>query len=155
MPITEAREILYTFRHAYPKIKLASNLAMNEVRRHGCVTSYAGRKRWFGDWEEDYKAFNQEVQMDVAEVMRDAMLGLNQAYPGSMRLQIHDSIVVAVPKRQGRRGASLREMEELINSFDGSVSAALIQSARKEVENLKRLIAVFSPKRKRIEGAKK
>ena len=87
---------------------------MSDVQRTGCVTSYAGRSRWFGEWEEDYKAFNQYVQTTVAEIIRDAMLGLAEAYPGRMKLQVHDSIIVSLPRSQRPRSTFLREMEELM-----------------------------------------
>ena len=114
--VEEAREILYPFRASYPKIKLASNLAMAEVKREGCVTAYTGRSRWFGEWEEEYKAFNQEVQTDVAEIMRDAMLAMDTAYPGRMKLQIHDSIIASLPGRKQARADLISDMEEIMRN---------------------------------------
>jgi DNA polymerase-1 len=74
MEYDRARYILHTFRNRYPRIQQISNLAESLAESDGCVRAYTGRPRWFGPGENKYKAFNQKVQMTVAEILKRAML---------------------------------------------------------------------------------
>jgi len=94
LEIDEAFSILATFRQAYPRLRLAEQLAMQVAKQTGCVRAYSDRPRWFGGVESTHKAFNQKVQTSVAEIIKDAMMEVSMAFPGILRLQIHDSLVV-------------------------------------------------------------
>lgn len=90
----ESRDILGTFRLRYPRMESASILAETMAERDGCVRAYTGRPRWFGEMENKYKAFNQKVQTTVAEILKRAMLHIESALPGVLRLQMHDAVIV-------------------------------------------------------------
>lgn len=98
VPYAEADEILHDFRNAFPKIKQASRLDSRIVEHRKVIKSYAGRPRWFGPDEEAYKAFNQKVQMGIAEIIRDAIINVENESKGSLSLQIHDSLIMEIPK---------------------------------------------------------
>lgn len=106
----EAFSILATFRHAYPKLRLAEQLAMQVAKQTGCVRTYSGRPRWFGGTESTHKAFNQKVQTSVAEIIKTAMLEVSLVFPGILRLQIHDSLVV----ESNYKKAPIRAIEEIM-----------------------------------------
>lgn len=108
----EAFSILATFRHAYPKLRLAEQLAMQIAKQKGCVRAYSGRPRWFGGVESTHKAFNQKVQTSVAEIIKTAMLEVSMAFPGILRLQIHDSLVV----ESNYKKAPMRVIEEIMTN---------------------------------------
>jgi DNA polymerase-1 len=94
----EAELTLRLFRRAFPRIQTATGLAEGVAKREGCIRTWNGRPRWFSpDFEDEYKAFNQKVQMSVAEIIKEAMLAVEDIFPGMLRLQIHDSLVLNIP----------------------------------------------------------
>lgn len=64
--------------------------------RRGWVKLINGRQRWFSPYEQLHKAFNQEIQGSLAEVMKMVMIRVRKKYPNSLMLQIHDSVVCRV-----------------------------------------------------------
>lgn len=108
--VEEAFTILATFRHAYPKLRLAEQLAMQVAKQTGCIRTYSGRPRWFGGVESHYKAFNQKVQTSVAEIIKTAMLEVAMAFPGILRLQAYDSLVV----ESNYKKAPIKAIEEIM-----------------------------------------
>jgi DNA polymerase-1 len=96
--------ILGTFRRFNPRLQSAANLAERFAEDEGCVRAYTGQPRWFGPDENKYKAFNQKVQMTVAEILKRAMMDTEFMYPGSLRLQVHDSVVMDIPSASRRVG---------------------------------------------------
>lgn len=99
----ESTFTLRTFRAAYPRMKLAGQLADSEAKRTGVIYAYTGRPRWFGPDESKHKAFNQRVQMTVAEIIKRAMMDVEDIFPGIQRLQGHDSIIARMPHKGSRR----------------------------------------------------
>ena len=99
----EAEDVLYGFRNKYPNIKKASKFYEGFVSRNGYVTLMDGRRRYFGPFDETYKAFNQRVQGSVATVMWPVMLRIEDAFPGRIINQIHDSIELYLPKDEQKR----------------------------------------------------
>jgi hypothetical protein len=57
----------------------------------------SGRRRYFEKGENTHKAFNAVIQGNVAEFMKDEMLWIDKMYPGTLLLQIHDSVVLELP----------------------------------------------------------
>jgi DNA polymerase I-like protein with 3'-5' exonuclease and polymerase domains len=106
--VDRASAILRTFRNAFPRIKLAGQLAAREVRASRVLRVYTGRPRWFGPTEPEYKAFNQRVQLTVAEIIKRAMVYVEDYLPGVQRLQLHDAIVSKLP---GPRGSKIQRDE--------------------------------------------
>jgi DNA polymerase I-like protein with 3'-5' exonuclease and polymerase domains len=110
LEIEEAYSTLRTFRHAYPKLRMAEQLAMQAAKRDGCIRVYTDRPRWFGGVESHHKAFNQKVQTTVAEIVKAAMMEVSLVFPGILRLQVHDSLVV----ESNYKKAPISEVEEIM-----------------------------------------
>lgn len=94
LSLQAAGQILEEFRSRFPDIKRASKRFERFASQSGYVPLVYGHKRWFGPNDEFYKAFNQHVQGSLAELMERIMLQIEEILPGSLRLQIHDSVVL-------------------------------------------------------------
>ena len=92
---SEATEILNQFRDSFPEIKQMSRSYMDFAKSNGFINLYTGRRIHFDKNDERlYRAFNQEVQGGLAELMHDFMLKVDKAFPGSLIGQIHDSLIL-------------------------------------------------------------
>ena len=100
VPLVEATEILDQFRASFPEIKQMSRLYMEFAKENGHINLYTGRRIHFDKADERlYRAFNQEVQGGLAELMRDFMLRIDKQYPGALIGQIHDSVILNFDRR--------------------------------------------------------
>lgn len=104
IPYEKAEVILRTFRRVNPRINAAASLHERIAEDEGCIRAYTGMPRWFGPDENKYKAFNQKVQMTVAEILKRAMMDIEFMYPASLRLQVHDSVVMNIPYSGAKHG---------------------------------------------------
>lgn len=98
--VEAATRILSEFRARFPAIKSASRRFEQFAGQMGYVPLLYGHKRWFGPADETYKAFNQHVQGSLAELMERVMLQIEKTFPGSIRLQVHDSVVIELSKQE-------------------------------------------------------
>jgi DNA polymerase I-like protein with 3'-5' exonuclease and polymerase domains len=65
--------------------------------KNGYINLYTGRRIYFDPNDQRlYRAFNQEVQGGIAELMRTFMLALDREYPTWTVGQIHDSIILNI-----------------------------------------------------------
>lgn len=110
----QAESVLNSFRRAFPDLRNASRTWERFVDRSSYVPLISGRKRWFGPFEEHYKAFNQLVQGSLAEVMQTIMLRVERDLPGRLRLQIHDSIILPLPRDPVLREPLVSHVKEIV-----------------------------------------
>lgn len=113
VPESEAVTILNQFRNAFPEIKHMARQYTAFAQTNGYINLYTGRKIHFN--KEDprlYRAFNQEVQGGLAELMRDFMLRFEQEFPGLLIGQIHDSLVLEMKKTDANED-TLNTMKEM------------------------------------------
>jgi DNA polymerase-1 len=108
----QAYSVLNGFRKSFPAIKNASNFYMDQVVKDKYVSIIDGRRRFFTQWEEAYKAFNQRVQGSVASAMEVTMLEFERIHPGRQVLQIHDSIELYLPRNEQARAPLVRDLQE-------------------------------------------
>jgi DNA polymerase-1 len=102
----EARAVLDAFRNRYPQTRRHSKTVANFVDRHRFVELITGRPRFYFD-EPSYSAYNQEVQGSLAEICHEWMLRYEQAFPGQLILQVHDSLVAYMPEEEVARNAEV------------------------------------------------
>jgi DNA polymerase-1 len=112
--LKEAEDVLFGFRKRYPKIKDASRFYEGFVVKNGYVTLMDGRRRYFGPFDETYKAFNQRVQGSVAVVMWPVMLKIEENFPGRIINQIHDSIELYLPRDEKKRAEIVEPVREWV-----------------------------------------
>lgn len=96
--IPEGLRLIREFDKAYPELRAAMDEAQRRVDDRGYIILISGRRRYFGDDENSWKAFNTAVQGGVAEFMKDAMIWVETNEPGVMLLQIHDELVLELPQ---------------------------------------------------------
>ncbi len=103
--ISEAamKALVDRYKARFPEFFHYAKAAERSCERLGYVTLVSGKRRYFnfGEplWEQPYRAFNAVIQGDLAETMRDVMLKVEREMPGVLLLQIHDSIVLEIPRR--------------------------------------------------------
>lgn len=101
IPERQIRGFMDALNAAYPEIKRTSKIAERRVDvaagGPGYVRLISGRRRVFGWGERTYKALNAIVQGSVAEQMSELMLAIEDAYPGMLINQVHDSVWLEIP----------------------------------------------------------
>lgn len=96
-PVNKVREFRDRWLEAFPEFGDALEKAQARAEAQGFVRLYNGRIRWFSEYEPSHKAFNQYVQGSLAETMKDVMCEVEDTYPDSLLLQIHDSLILQIP----------------------------------------------------------
>lgn len=99
----ETRQLIDQYDDAFPELRQASRRAQRKADKGMGGVGYvelrvSGRRRYFGYGERTHKAWNAVIQGTVAELMKFWMLDTEQAVPGAMLLQIHDSMVLELPE---------------------------------------------------------
>lgn len=95
----EGEAVVNGWRELYPEIPEANRKAEAAMIQRGFVKILAsGGRRFFGPTEHTYKAFNAVVQGNIAEQVKTMMITIDQRWPESLLLQIHDSVIVELPE---------------------------------------------------------
>ncbi len=129
----EARRYLDLHRKTYPRLALATRAAEMKARMRGGITLCSGMPRWFGPLEQQslYKAFNQAIQGGVAEAMKDVMIAVEKEWPGTLVLQIHDSIVLRVSPGASENGIVEDVRALMVATFEGYFKTRFIVDVKK------------------------
>lgn len=90
----EADRIVGAWRKIHPEFqrKIYRDSEIAKSRRFILLAN--GRPRWFAPHEDTHKAFNQRVQGSIAEMVADWMVAVDNRWPDTLVLQIHDSLVL-------------------------------------------------------------
>jgi DNA polymerase I-like protein with 3'-5' exonuclease and polymerase domains len=94
LELPECQTIVNDWRALYPEYKRAVYRDHKLAEKKGWLRLANGRIRWFAAWEDFHKAFNQRVQGSLAELMKDWMIQVEDRWPGTLVLTIHDSLVM-------------------------------------------------------------
>jgi len=101
LSLEESKGVISKWRGIYPEFQAINHRATRLAEQRGYVQLWDGRLRWFSDRElqfESSKAFNQVIQGGIAQIVKRWMVAVDRDLPGMLRLQIHDSLVCAVPR---------------------------------------------------------
>ena len=97
-PEAKVRGFKEALKQAYPELSRTARRCQAKADKSmggpGYVKLVNGRRRVFGWAERTHKAFNACIQGGVAEMMKVLMLQVEQAYPGALINQVHDSLWV-------------------------------------------------------------
>lgn len=114
--LQQCREWLDEYRGAFPEFRKLYYTAADDAKRRGFVILGGGRKRYFSDFERQFKsdkAFNAIIQGSVAEAMKRIKVEVEVTYPGILLNEIHDSLMLEVV--QGDEGrAQVKLVEDLM-----------------------------------------
>lgn len=106
------------WNEAFPQMGERLELMSRMAQRQGFVKLINGRQRWFSPYEDVHKAFNQEVQGSLAEVMKEIMIEVENEFPNALLLQIHDSIILRLSRCQLAAGAADRVSKIMATRFE-------------------------------------
>jgi len=115
---TRMRALIKRYREVFHEFFTYARAAERSVERLGYVTLISGKRRYFNFgaplWEKAYQAFNAVIQGGLAETMRDVMILVEKELPGRLLLQIHDSLVLELPRRY--EGATDKDLAEWVQN---------------------------------------
>jgi DNA polymerase I-like protein with 3'-5' exonuclease and polymerase domains len=99
----EMRELRDDYNRSFPELIASSYQAQQRADRGlggpGYLTfRVTGRRRMFGYGERSHKAWNAVIQGTVAELMKLWMIEVNDQWPDWLLLQVHDNLVLEVPR---------------------------------------------------------
>lgn len=128
--LSEAKEYITRYFDKYPKIASWIEETVKEATKNGFTTTLLGRRRYVPGLHERNKnlydaakriAVNSPVQGTSAEIMKMAMININEAlkkgnFDAKLILQIHDEVVVECPNDEVERVERLlkKEMESVV-----------------------------------------
>jgi DNA polymerase-1 len=127
IPLKEARTFIERYFERLPRVKAYLDDAVAAAERDGCVRTLLGRVRYFPEIRAADRnarqqairaAVNMAIQGTAADLIKKAMVDLaerlrDQGSPARMILQVHDELVLEVPRADLRPAAALlREVME-------------------------------------------
>jgi DNA polymerase-1 len=110
----EADAFIKTYFARYPNVQGYIDKTLEHARQHGYVETLLGRRRYIPDInaknrnQREYAertAYNMPIQGAAADIMKLAMLALHpklSEHGAKLLLQVHDEIIVEVPKDAAR-----------------------------------------------------
>lgn len=114
VPMKQVSKWIDDWKAAFPEMVARQEKLEQMAIRLGYVKLVNGRQRYFSAYEPLHKAFNQEIQGSLAEVMKDIMIEVENRYPDSLLLQTHDSLTMRVSPCQIKAGV-LEEIPNLMS----------------------------------------
>ena len=138
----EAEEFLKSYFNKFPEIKVYMDKTIKFCRKSGYVNNIFGRKSHFLNINDknynvrnfqERAAINAPIQGSASEIMRLAMIRLNQSLDikknqkTKMLLQIHDELIFETPKDNADRISKIisKEMASVAESDQHSFSIPL------------------------------
>lgn len=117
----QAQEFIDNYFARYPKVKMFFNKLLKDAREKGYVETFFGRRRYMPELNSknqmkrsnaERAAINMPLQGGVADIMKKAMIELrekmiNRKLKSRIILQVHDEIVLNVPKKDLKITAEL------------------------------------------------
>ncbi len=114
IPLGDAKKYIEKYFAQYPRVLGWMEQTVEDTKTHGYVTTYWGRRRYLPGIHEKNKvlfdlarrvAINTRVQGTAAELMKLGMVHLERALKnnhlnGKMIVQIHDELLLSVPKNE-------------------------------------------------------
>ena len=114
MDIAEAREFIDRYFSAFPSVRTWMDELLEDAREKGYVETLFGRRRRVPDITSENSrvrsfaenaAINTPVQGSAADIIKRAMIDVEQALEGSelralMLLQVHDELLFEVPAKE-------------------------------------------------------
>ena len=121
LSLMEAREFIERYFASFPKVRAWRDGLLERARRTGEVQTLFGRRRQLPELKSsnararvnaENAAVNTPVQGSAADIIKRAMIDLDERLrarksPAGMLLQVHDELVLEVPRAQVEEG---REM---------------------------------------------
>lgn len=94
----DAAKMRKDYYEAYPGLQRIAKGATNLAHRDKYVEYWTGRRRHFAHPDDYRKAWNSVIQGGAFEIVKRSMLRLRAITEWPMVLQVHDSVVLEMPK---------------------------------------------------------
>lgn len=131
--LEEAKELVEEFHGKYRGIRAISNKASALARKRGYVVYWTGRRRHFPRGSKYYRAFNSIIQGGEAEIVKRAMIKLDQEVCNEehcrMVLQVHDSVVFEIAV--GKESEYLPRITETMQNVDFDFGVRFMVEAKR------------------------
>lgn len=102
IPVAMMQRLVDRYKETFPEFFVYAREQERFCQHNGFIVLVSGKRRYFRFgaplWEKAHTAFNGVIQGGLAETMRDVMITVEKALPGCLLLQIHDSLVLEIPK---------------------------------------------------------
>lgn len=115
----DASKIINAFRHTYRRTSAVSKNINHIANIHRSAKLWDGRAIYLAPDDQSYKAFNWTIQGGVATLLRKSMLETERRFPGTVVLQIHDSIILDLPDENAMD--VLNEVEKIVQESFGEI----------------------------------
>lgn len=123
IPRPEAKELIDGYFANYPGVKAYMDRAIEQARERGYVETIFGRRRYLADIRSsngmtramaERNAINAPIQGSAADIMKRAMIRMDRelterALGARIVLQVHDELVLEVPREEITQVAELLE----------------------------------------------
>lgn len=105
----EAKEIIANYFSKFPGVKNYMEQVVQMAKDKGYVETLLGRRRYLPDIhakQPALRAFNERaainapIQGTASDIVKQAMIDLNQHYSGKMLLQVHDEMIFELPEKE-------------------------------------------------------
>lgn len=120
MPVEEARLFLDGYMERFSGVARWREAVIEQARRDGFVRTISGRLRPVPGITEQNRvvveaarraALNAPVQGSAADIIKLAMLRIEELLPGTMILQVHDELLLEVDEHRARETAEMVRVE--------------------------------------------
>lgn len=125
IPVEEAATIIKKYFQRFSRVREYMNDTIETAKRQGYVETLFGRRRYMTELQSknasvrkfgERAAINAPMQGTAADIVKKAMLHVDQKLPDRMTLQVHDELVFEVPQSEIEEAARIikSEMESVV-----------------------------------------
>jgi len=121
---SEAAAFIRAFQRRYPKFKVVAKQVEGVAKTRGYLRIWDGRQLFVGERDDPHKTWNWLIQMGVANLMKKWMLRIKgylheNGMQSRMVLQIHDEIILEMPREEANALGDLAKLIEGIGPEGG------------------------------------
>ena len=121
--VKQAKALNQKYFKGLPKVKEFIKYCTGLAEERGYLRNWAGRIAFFPDTNFAYKATNQAIQGGCADVIKRAMILLDELlknYKSNMLLQVHDELVFEIHEDEKHLCPKIKQiMEQVYKPFNG------------------------------------
>lgn len=121
IPVSEAKDIKALYFSRLPNIKRFIKNVQYKAETRGYVYNMFGRKVYCSKYEYSYKMVNHLIQGAGADLVKHAMVRVHKEVTTSMRLQVHDELVLELRDNEAHLVDQVKEIMETTYIHAGGV----------------------------------
>lgn len=106
LPISRCEEVVKQWRFEYPEYGAAYRKAERVVDQRGYIKLAGGRHSWFGPLDYHNTAWSRKVQGSLAEFLQMWLVAVEERWPGTILLTVHDSLLLELDEDNAEETAA-------------------------------------------------